>query len=104
MGHAQTIDDVVAILKSREGFFREKGVTRLAVFGSLARGDARSDSDVDLVIDLDPNAKFSLLDLVHVGEESSEALGRKVDVVLRRAVKPRFLGAIERDGVNVFTI
>ncbi len=104
MGRAQTIDDVISILKSHEGFFREQGVTRLAVFGSMARGDARPDSDVDLVIDLDPDAKFSLLDLVHVKNETSDVLGCKVDVVLRRSVKPRLLGAIERDGVDVFTV
>ncbi len=102
MGRAQTLADVIAILKEHESFYREKGVTRLAVFGSMARGDAGPDSDVDLVIDLDPDAKFSLLTLCGVQNETADWLGRDVDVVLRRSAKPRILPHIEQDGVDVF--
>ncbi|EME68964.1 nucleotidyltransferase [Paramagnetospirillum caucaseum] len=102
MGRAQTLAEVIAILKEHEGFFRGKGITRLAVFGSIARGDARSDSDVDLVIDVDPEAKFSLLTLCGVQNGASDLLGREVDLVMRRSVKPGILPAIERDEADVF--
>ena len=102
MGRAQTLADVIAILREHEGFYREKGVTRLAVFGSMARGDAGPNSDVDLVIDLDPNAKFSLIDLGIVEDASAEWLGRKADMLTRRALRPRVAEEVHKDGVDVF--
>lgn len=102
MGRAQTLAEVIAILKEHEGFFRGKGITRLAVFGSMARGEAGPDSDVDLVIDVDPEAKFSLLTLCGVQNGAADLLGREVDVILRRSAKPRLLPHIERDEADVF--
>ncbi len=102
MGRAQTLAEVIAILKEHESFFRDKGITRLAVFGSMARGEARPDSDIDLVIDLDPGVKFSYIDLGLVEDTSVDLLGCPVDLVLRRSVKPGLVPAIERDGVDVF--
>lgn len=61
------------------------GVASLEVFGSIARGEARIDSDVDLLYVLKPGARlgFRLLDLE---DELAELFGRPVDVVARRAV------------------
>jgi uncharacterized protein len=59
-----TRDEIIATLKAREAEFRAKGVVRLALFGSRVRGDHRPDSDLDLIVDIDPTlAKFSLLNL-----------------------------------------
>ncbi|MGE5506548.1 MAG: nucleotidyltransferase family protein [Actinomycetota bacterium] len=96
------MDEVIAILKAHEGYFRAKGITRLAVFGSVARGDAGPESDIDLVIDIDEDGGFSLFDQVEVQQESSELLHRKVDVVSRRALGPRLAAIVSRDGVDVF--
>ena len=43
---------------------RERGLKSLAVFGSVARGAARTDSDVDVLVDIEPDVRFSLIDLV----------------------------------------
>jgi predicted nucleotidyltransferase len=102
MGEAPKLDEVIAILKAHEAFYRAKGVTRLAVFGSVARGDAGPDSDVDLVIDLNPEAKFSYIDLGIVEDASAEWLGRKTDMLTRRALKPRVAEEVRQDGVDVF--
>jgi predicted nucleotidyltransferase len=58
-----------------------------AVFGSVARGEARPGSDVDLLVDFEPGA--SLLDHVGLFQDLEELLGVGVDVVTRRALKPR---------------
>ncbi len=102
MGQAPELEEVIAILKAHEAFYRAKGVTRMAVFGSVARGDAGPDSDVDLVIDLDPNAKFSLIDLGLVEDASTEWLDRKADMLARRALRPRIALQVQADAVDVF--
>jgi len=63
---------IVAIL-------REHGVRHASLFGSVARGDQREDSDIDLFVDLPPGA--SLMDLSRLGLELEDALGRSVDLV-----------------------
>lgn len=55
------------------------GARNLRVFGSVARGDDRAHSDVDLLVDMDPDR--SLLDIVALGQDFEELLDRKVDVL-----------------------
>jgi hypothetical protein len=57
-------EPVVATLKALEPELRERGILSAAVFGSVVRGQARPDSDVDVLVDIDPAAAFDLLDLV----------------------------------------
>jgi uncharacterized protein len=60
---------------------------RIAVFGSVARGEAGPDSDLDLLVDFEPGT--SLLDHVGLFQDLEELLGVAVDVVSRSALKPR---------------
>jgi uncharacterized protein len=60
---------------------------RVAVFGSVTRGDATEDSDVDFLVEFE--AGSSLLDLIRIQDELSEILGRPVDVVSLAGLKPR---------------
>ena len=60
---------------------------RVAVFGSVARGDATEESDVDFLVEFDPGS--SLLDLLRLHDELSEILGRRVDVVSAGGLKAR---------------
>jgi uncharacterized protein len=62
-------------------------ITEFALFGSVLRDDFRSDSDVDILVTFAPDADWSLFDHVDMEEELSAILGRKVDVVSRRAVE-----------------
>lgn len=62
------------------------GVRSVRVFGSHARGEARPDSDVDLLIELEPGRGF--VDLVAFCEGAEAALGKKADVVTEDALSP----------------
>ena len=94
--------DVLRGLRERAADLRNKGVAALWVFGSVARGDARPDSDIDLLIDFAPEAKPSLLTLSGLQLDLADALGRPVDLGERRSLKPRVAEAAEREMVRAF--
>lgn len=73
-------------------------IKRVALFGSVLRDDFRPDSDIDLLIDFDEDARWSLLDHVAMEEEFSQSLGRKVDLISRRAVE-QSQNAIRRNSI-----
>ena len=62
------------------------GARSVRVFGSVARGDAREDSDIDLLVDLEPGR--SLLDLIAIKQDLEDALRTPVDVVTEAGLSP----------------
>lgn len=62
-------------------------IRRLALSGSWARGDSRKDSDVDVLVEVDPSVGIGFVELA---EELERALGRPVDLVSRRAIRPAY--------------
>ena len=65
---------------------KKYGVKKAGVFGSVVRGDAREDSDVDILVEIE--SKMSLLDFVGLKLELEEALRRKVDLGEYSVIKP----------------
>ena len=65
---------------------RQNDVSMIGVFGSMARGEAKQKSDIDLIVRF--SKRKSLLALVRVERELSEALGRKVDLLTEGALSP----------------
>ena len=90
-------DDVIATLRAHEVELRAAGIKRLSLFGSVARGDAGPDSDVDLVAELDRAARIDLVRLVGLERQIGDLLGRKVDLLPEPIEKPRLRANIERD-------
>ena len=93
---------VVATLKALEPELRQRGISSAAVFGSVVRGQARPDSDVDVLVDIDPAVAFDLLDLVGVRNLLADQFGRAVDVVEKKALKPRIRDSILAEAETVF--
>jgi predicted nucleotidyltransferase len=89
-------------IRGHEADLRALGVSRLWLFGSLARGDARLDSDVDVLIDIIPGREFSLLDLAEVRLALCDLLGREAGVVIRQDLRPRFRDTIADDLIEIF--
>jgi predicted nucleotidyltransferase len=66
---------------------RRYQVKELALFGSAARGELRPDSDIDLLVEFLPGAEVDLVEHLAAERELSELLGRKVDLVSKRALR-----------------
>jgi predicted nucleotidyltransferase len=73
-----------------------------AVFGSMARGEARPGSDIDLMVDLDPAKALGVYDFADIKITLGEMLGRNVDLVERRALKELVRREALRESVDVF--
>jgi hypothetical protein len=69
---------------------RRHQVRELSLIGSAARGEMHPDSDIDLLVDYLPNTRPSLFDLIGMTNELSDLLGRRVDLGVKRALKPRY--------------
>jgi predicted nucleotidyltransferase len=97
-----TRDELIAELRALRPLFEQMAVTHMVLFGSRARQDNRLDSDADLMIEVDPNKKFSLVDLVGVGHVVEDHVGLYGNIFMRRSASPDILDEVRRDGVAVF--
>ena len=94
--------EIRAELAAMEEVLRKEGVAALALFGSLVRGEAQADSDIDVLIEVDPEADFSLLDLSGVQHLIENRLNRKADVLMKDEMRPAFKQQILREAEAVF--
>jgi len=104
-GTATTIpiaSDVIATLLRHEAELRRAGVRRLSLFGSVARGEADADSDIDLVAEFDPAARMDLIRLVGLERELTALLGRDVEILPEPIESERLRPRVERDRVRAF--
>ncbi len=92
------MDPAIEILKGLKPELRERfGVTGIAVFGSRARGEGRSDSDLDLIVDFETTPTF--FDLSDFDDFLVERLGVSVDTLTRRSIHPRLKDVILGEAV-----
>ena len=95
----KTRKDILRILGNTKPILTQRfPLHRLALFGSYAREEQRDDSDVDILVDVDPSIG---LEFVTLAESIEEALGLPVDLISRRAVHPRHWKEIEPDLIDV---
>ena len=101
------LPEVLRVLRAHEAELRRRGVAHAAVFGSVARGEARAASDVDVLIDLDPDRPIGLFDYAEIklyiaGLFGVDTLDGPVDVVNRKTLKSGLREGILRDAVDAF--
>jgi predicted nucleotidyltransferase len=100
--HAITPEEVVSALQAHEVELRQAGIRQLSLFGSVARGSASHDSDVDLLAELDPAAHVGLFRLAALERRLERILRRRVDLLAEPVERPSLRASIERDRHRVF--
>lgn len=95
-------DEIIGKLKEREADLRAQGVAHAALFGSVARGDDRPDSDIDILVDLDPAIVVTIFDYVGVKDFIAEMFDRPVDVVSGESLKPCLRPRATADAIYAF--
>jgi uncharacterized protein len=95
-------EHVITTLRVHESELRAAGILRLSLFGSMARGDDRPYSDIDLLAAFDDTRRISLLDVVGIEEQISRMLGRTVELVEEGTLKPRVQKNVEAEAVRAF--
>jgi len=95
-----SFDEVRKIIERHRGELRERcGVKEIGIFGSFVRGEEREDSDIDILVEFEkPIGFFKFLELE---EYLSNLIGRKVDLVSKKALKPRIGKHILREVIYV---
>ena len=86
------------LARDKPEFQKRFKVSKMALFGSYARGDQQPDSDVDILVEVDPSIG---LDFVTLANQIEKILGINVDLVSSRAVKPLAMKYIEPELIYV---
>jgi predicted nucleotidyltransferase len=94
--------DIIATLRRHEDELHRQGVAHVALFGSVVRGEAQAHSDIDIMIDLSPEARLSVFDYVDLKEYVASLFEGPVDVVNREGLKPYVRPAALTDVVYAF--
>ncbi|HEY0283235.1 MAG TPA: nucleotidyltransferase domain-containing protein [Rhizomicrobium sp.] len=97
-----TLEQTLGILRANTDLLRAKGVRHAAVFGSVARGGSRDDSDVDVLVEVDTAKHIGLFGYVAIQLALTELIGRKVDVADATTLKPIVREEIMREKVDAF--
>jgi predicted nucleotidyltransferase len=95
----KTRAEILEILRrEKPELVQRYGLSKLALFGSYAREDQREDSDVDILVEIEPQIGLGFVELA---DRIEGALGIRTEVVSRRAIKPRYWEVIKEDLIDV---
>ncbi|WP_420135440.1 nucleotidyltransferase family protein [Rhodopseudomonas sp.] len=90
------------ILRKSQPALQQRGVRRAALFGSVARGSYRPDSDIDIMIEIDPAAHVTVFDYAELKDYIAGLFDRPVDVVNREQLKLQVAPTAVADAVYAF--
>jgi len=88
------------IIKKITSILARHGVKKVSIFGSYARGEPTSESDIDIVVEF--SERKSLLDIVGIEQELSEALDIKVDLLTEKSISPYLIDRIKKEMVVIY--
>jgi uncharacterized protein len=94
--------DALKTLRCSEQALRDRGVMHAALFGSVARGDNHTKSDIDIMIEIDPAARMTVFDYVDLKDYIAGLFEEPVDVVNREALKSYVRPTATADAIYAF--
>lgn len=97
-----SLDQALEVLRRHREQLRSLGARHVAVFGSVARGEATDQSDVDVLVELDTEKRLDIFDYALIVVEIKAMFRGDVDVVNSRKIKHGYRESILRDAVNAF--
>jgi predicted nucleotidyltransferase len=95
-------EQIIARLQANEQELRHRGVLHAALFGSIARGDATAASDIDIMIEIEPDAPVGVFEYVGIKQYIAGLFDGPVDVVDREGLKPYVRPAATADAIYAF--
>jgi predicted nucleotidyltransferase len=95
-------DAVIAVLRTHRAELQKLGVKHAALFGSVARGEAGPNSDIDIALDFDAANIPTVYQFVGMAERVQELFEGHVDVIDRKALRPAIAVNVERDIIDAF--
>jgi len=99
---AVALQDALEVLRTHETDLRQLGVTHAAVFGSVARGEAHADSDIDVLLELDVARPIGVFEYARLKLYIDQLFNGSSDVVSRRTLKPLIRGSVLHDAIDAF--
>jgi predicted nucleotidyltransferase len=96
------LHNALEVLRTHEADLRQLGVAHAAVFGSVARGEARKESDIDVLVELDESRPIGVFEYARLKLYIGQLFDGAGDVVNRRTLKPLLRGNILRDAIDAF--
>src|SRR5205085_11741752 len=91
--------DAIDTLRRYESSLRARGIRHAALFGSVARGQNRPDSDIDILVEFDPAARVTIFDYVGIKEYIADLFEQPVDVINREGLKPHLRESSLQDAI-----
>lgn len=92
----------VTRLRTHAAELRRMGVLHAGIFGSVARGEDQPSSDLDVLIELDPDAPVGIFEYARLRLYLTELLGEQSDIANRKTLKPLLRDRILRDAIDAF--
>ena len=95
----ESFNNMLPILQAE---LKKQPIIRAWLFGSYSRGEETEDSDVDILVEYDPNSRISLMTISRIMVALSEAIGKKVDLVEVGHVLPFAQDSVDRDKILIY--
>lgn len=96
------VGQLIGIMRAHRAELERRGVRHAWIFGSAARGDGRPDSDIDVLVEVDPAVVSSLFEYGEIQQSLEEWMGCPVDVADKNRLRPTVAAEAEKDQILAF--